>query len=133
MMTYPRIPDPPAARPDDTAARYGLQLYQYAMAHGSAQLSNEQLQLASAAAIRVVSVPRGTYSDPVYAQLTRTADMLAHVLRARQRDQAAADAIHLITTPGGADPEGPMAPLIDVPIVRPPAPGYARQDDGIAF
>jgi hypothetical protein len=121
---YRPLPLPPAPSSDITVTGYGLQLLTFLLAERcTATMSDDQLELADhAAAIAVRGA--GTYAPTMFDQVSDARHLIASTLRARATLEPGAPV--LIGTPADRPNTGPMAPLQDVPIVRPPAPSYAR-------
>jgi hypothetical protein len=124
MIAYRPLPLPPAPSGDVTVSGYGLQLLAFLMSERcTATCTDDQLELADhAAAIAVRGA--GTYAPTMFDQVSDVRHLIASTLRARALpDQGAPP---LVGTPAERPNTGPMAPLQDAPIVRPPAPSYAR-------
>lgn len=119
---------------------YGQALLRYVMETDvTATLTLEQLELADYAGARVAGLPYDApTADRVRACIDRARMLISGAIR-RGRAQDAPDAPAL---PAGVAPSkpnlGPMAPLLDAPIIRPPSGGYAdapgaRKYDNVQF
>jgi len=140
-MEYRPLPVPPAREPDHTAHEYGASLVHFLLqTRCTAVLSDDDLELASHVSVGLSGL---TYApetaQTVYARLSELRHLIAACLTGRKADRVPEPA----TCPASApyrENAGPMAPLLDRPIVRPPSPSYAvpgqgqggRRDD-IAF
>lgn len=126
---FARLPEPPAQADDQPTEHYAASLFCFVLAtRCTATLEDEQLELAAHAGTRASAQA----SDPTMADaISAIRHLLA--LAIRQRHQTPAPE----PQPAGQEPHtpnvGPMAPLLDRPITRPPAPSYAISADDIPF
>lgn len=139
--TYRPLPQAPEPDPADDAGRYGLRLFAFLIASDgcTAVLSDEQLSLAEHAGARASGMP---------GLATRAYDRMSqvrHTIAATIAYRASLAPVEPVTLPPGSPADkpnlGPMAPLVDAPIVRPPSSEAIRLDpadrrkvsDSIAF
>lgn len=124
---YPRIPDLPVPSPAETVHQYGLRLFAYVLAEDTVgAMADDAVELALHASTAILS---GTYDDSVRAHITAARRYLADTIERRRKAAAAPPA----GPAGGLTPDrpnlGPMAPLIDAPIARPPSGAALRAAD----
>lgn len=140
MTAFPQLPEPPTGDglPADL---YGQSLLMFVMAHDvTATLTLPQLELAEYAAARVAGLPYdAATADRVRASIDRARSLISGAIRRARLLQDAPVAL-----PSGVALDkpnlGPMAPIKDAPIVRPPSGGYAdivapvdRRYDNVQF
>lgn len=128
-MTGDRLPNPPDRADSEPAGVYGLRVFVWIVAHDNltATCSDDQLSLAAYAAVGASAAPG--YSECVYARLSAARHAIAAAQRRRDAYAAGVQraGVSGTPTPDSDRPNaGPMAPLQDRPIVRPPNPGHAR-------
>lgn len=130
MRDYPRLPDPPAPEPDDSAALYGCRLLQWYLQAGVYCTSSpEQLQAAEHSAYVAVTA-RGILPIAV-DRLSDVRHAIHDQLRRLERIAAEAPAPALadgcspIGAPADDEPGGPSGrvPRRPYPINNPPAAG----------
>ncbi len=110
-------PDP---LPDEPVALYGMRLFRHVLAGGlTAAFSTEQLELAAYAGVTASTAPG--YSTAVYDRLSATRHTIAALIRGRLSERPTAPPVVPDATPAERPNIGPMAPLMDSPIVRPPS------------
>lgn len=124
---FPRLPEPPMPQPDQTVQQYGLSLLRFLQdTRVTATLDDDQLQ--TAAHVGSTAVRFRFESPAVYDQLADLERLIHTAIRLRASLQPA-EPVQLAggTTPHRPD-VGPMAPLQDRPIARPPTPERVKVD-----
>lgn len=124
-LTYEPLPSLTPRASDEQLITYGARVLQFLLACSvTATLSDEDLELADHVAVSAVAAR--DVSPLALRHISETRHVIAQILRGRR---AQADIATAARATWQDKPNiGPMAPLEDAPIVRPPAPAHARVD-----
>ena len=127
MTAFQPLPVPPPPATDQTVLQRGLSILAFVMAHGvTATIDDVDLERADHAG-SFASAGRD-FAPATYDRISDARNLIRRAITTR-----AADGPQGATLPGGTAPHkpdlGPMAPLQDRPITRPPSGDYVDVDD----